>query len=267
LHLNLYRQMKKPHREEPKDKDYIYGARAVMEAMEAGRQIDKVLVRKGLDSELRNDVAEQARKSGIPIQVVPPETLDRIARGANHQGVLAFTGVIRYADLEDILTSATQRGEVPLIVMLDQVSDVRNFGAIARTAECMGAHAIVIPEQGAARINADAMKVSAGALNYLPVCRAAHLMDAVHLLKDLGVTLVALTEKATENIFNCPLTDPVCLLFGSEDDGINPRLLRSADHLAGIPMFGNIGSLNVSVAAGMVLAETMRQRRFTDPLA
>lgn len=256
-----------PRREEPKEKDYIYGARAVMEAMEAGSQIDKILVKKGIESELRADVTALAKKSSIPVQIVPPETLDRIARGANHQGVLAFTGVIRYADLEEIIMSAKDRGEVLLIVMLDQVSDVRNFGAIARTAECMGAHAIVIPEQGAARINADAMKVSAGALNYLPVCRTAHLQDTVHLLKELGVTIVALTEKASENIFECPLTDPLCLVFGSEDSGITPRLQRSADHLARIPMFGNIGSLNVSVAAGMVLAETMRQRRYLDPIA
>lgn len=263
--------MKKPIRPEPRDKekekDYVYGARAVMESIEAGRQIDKILVRKGLESELRKDVLTLAQEKKIPVQVVPPETIDRIARGANHQGVLAFTGVIRYGDLEELIQSLKERGEAPLFVMLDQVSDVRNFAAIARTAECMGAHGIIIPEQGAARINADAMKISAGALNYLPVCRTNHLMDAINLLHGNGIAVVALNEKANENIFEVPMADPICLLFGSEDQGINPRLLKSADHLAKIPMYGNISSLNVSVAAGMVLLEALRQRRFSEPLA
>ena len=257
--------MKKPYRAENREKDYVYGARAVMESIEAGRRIDKVLVRKGLESDLRKDVIALAQQHKIPVQVVPPETIDRIARGGNHQGVLAFTGVIQYADLEEIIIGVRERGEAPLLVMLDQVSDVRNFAAIARSAECMGVHAIIIPEQGAARINAEAMKISAGALNYLPVCRINHLMDAINLLHSYGVAVMALDEKAQNNVFDCPLAEPICLLLGSEDQGINPRLLRSADHLAKIPMYGNISSLNVSVATGMVLLEAARQRRFSDP--
>lgn len=259
--------MKKPQRSEPREKDYVYGTRAVMEAIESGQQIDKILVHKSMESELRKDILAMAKELKIPVQMVPPETIDRIARDANHQGVLAFTGVIRYMDLEEIILGLQGRGEPALFIMLDQVSDVRNFGAIARSAECMGAHAIIIPEQGAARINADAMKISAGALNYLPVCRVLHLQDAMILLKAYDITVVALSEKGKENIFECPLAESVCLLFGSEEAGISPRILKGADHMASIPMYGNIGSLNVSVAAGMVLLEAHRQRRYMEPLA
>ena len=247
--------------QKPRKKDYIYGARAVIEAIEAKRQIDKLLLVKGMDSELRKEVQDLARERKIPTQNVPPEKLNRMVPEGNHQGVLAFMSLVYYLDLEDILVSLDEREIVPLILMLDQVSDVRNFGAIARTAECMGVHAIVIPEQGAARINADAMKISAGALNHIPVCRVSHLQDAVHLLQGYGVKLVAMTEKAGDTIFDTPLTEPCCLVFGSEDKGITLRILRSADYLAAIPLSGKIASLNVGVSVGMTLIETVRQRQ------
>ena len=240
--------------------DFIYGARAVIEALEANRQIDKLLLVKGMDSELRREVADLAQARQIPTQTVPPEKLDRMVPEGNHQGVLAFTALVYYLDLEDILVSLDEQGKTALIVMLDQISDVRNFGAIARTAECMGVHALVIPEQGAARINADAMKISAGALHHIPVCRVRHLQDAMHLLQGYGVKTIALTEKAGDSVFDAPFSEPCCLIFGSEDKGITPRLLRSADHLVGIPMSGKIASLNVGVSVGMALAEATRQR-------
>jgi 23S rRNA (guanosine2251-2'-O)-methyltransferase len=231
-----------------------------MEAMEAGRQIDKILIKKGLESELRNDVNDKARALRVPIQVVPVETLDRLTRSANHQGVLAYTAVVAYLNLEDIIADLQKREIAPLILMIDQVSDVRNFGSIARTAECLGVHAIVIPEQGSARINADAMKVSAGALNHIPVCRVHHLQDTVHMLKDLGIRIAACAEKLETNLWDADLKGALCLVFGSEDKGITPRLVRSADVQVSIPMFGQISSLNVGVSVGIVLAEIARQR-------
>lgn len=249
-----------PDDERMEGKDFIYGARTVMEAMEAERQIDKILLKKGLDSDLRNDVYELARSQNIPIQVVPVEKLDRLTKGMNHQGVLAFTGVVAYGDLEGIVNGLKEKGVEPLLLMIDQVSDVRNFGGIARTAECLGVHAIVIPEQGSARIGPDAMKASAGALNHVAVCRVRHLQDAVYQLRDLGVRLVACAEKAATPLWETDLKGPICLVFGSEEKGITPRIVKSADAQVGIPMFGQISSLNVGVSVGVVLAEVARQR-------
>lgn len=243
------------------NKGLIYGARAVMEAMEAGREIDKIMIKSGLDSELRQDVFNAARSAGIPLQTVPVEKIERVVRGANHQGVLAFASLVPNADLEEVLVQVQERGETPLLVALDQVTDVRNLGAIARSAECMGAHALVLPQQGSARINGDAIKVSAGALNHLPVCRVLHLQDMVNLVRSYGLKIVASSEKASEEIFDLDLTGPMCIVMGSEEKGVSARILKNADHLAKIPMAGKIGSLNVSVAAGMVLMEVTRQRR------
>jgi 23S rRNA (guanosine2251-2'-O)-methyltransferase len=243
-----------------KKQGQIYGARAVIEAIRAGRTLDKILLRKGLPTELRQEVADLAQANGIPIQVVPVEKLDTLVRDGNHQGVFAFASQIGYTDLEPLLLSLQDRGETPLLLLLDEISDVRNLGAIARTAECMGAHGIVVPEQGSARINADAMKVSAGALNHLPVCRVKHLVDAVYLLQQYGVRLACLTEKASNTVFEADFTGPVALIFGSEDKGINKRLLKIADDLLRIPIVGEIESLNVSVSVGMALLEVVRQR-------
>ncbi|MEY3445058.1 MAG: tRNA/rRNA methyltransferase, TrmH family [Bacteroidota bacterium] len=255
-----------PRREDARDeeklegKDFIYGARTVMEAMEAGRAIDKILMKKGLDSELRNDVYDLAQKANIPIQVVPVEKLDRLARNMNHQGVVAFTVLVPYADLEQVLIGLEAKGKEPLLLMIDQVSDVRNFGGITRSAECLGVDAIVIPEQGSARISADAMKASAGALNHVPVCRVHHLQDAVYMLKDRGVRIVTCGEKAKATLWETDLKGPLCLVFGSEDKGITPRIIKSSDAQLSIPMLGQISSLNVGVSVGVVLAEVVRQR-------
>lgn len=242
-----------------KSNSLIYGARAVMEAIEAGRAIDKILIRKELESDLRRDVGVLARDKGIPLQTVPLEKLDRMAPDSNHQGVIAITAVVTFLDLEQVLLTLQEKPD-SLFVLLDQVSDVRNFGAIARSAECMGADAIIIPSEGAARVNADAMKVSAGALNHLAVCRVGNVRDAVHLFQSYEVRVVACTEKVQKTAFEADLTGPVCLVFGSEDRGISKSILKSADELVSIPMKGKIASLNVSVAVGMALMETARQR-------
>lgn len=245
----------------PKEpKDFIYGARTVIEAIEADKQIDKILLKKGIDSDLRNDVTVLAEQKGIPMQTVPIEKLDRMARNLNHQGVIAFTSVITYEDLDQILLKLHESGKEPNLLMIDQVNDVRNFGAIARTAECLGVDAIIIPEQGSARINSDAMKVSAGALNHIPVCRVKHLMDAVHMFKQQEIKLVSCTEKSTILAFEADLTGPVCFIFGSEEKGITPRIIRFSDMEVAIPMMGHIGSLNVGVSVGIVLSEAVRQR-------
>ena len=241
-------------------KDFIYGARTVIEAIEAGKQIDKILLKKGIDSELRNDVTVLAEQNGIPMQTVPIEKLDRMARNLNHQGVIAFTSVITYADIEVVMLQLKEKGKEPCLLMLDQVNDVRNFGAIVRTAECLGVDAIVIPEQGSARINSDAMKVSAGALNHLPICRVHHLQDVVHMLKEQEIKLVSCTEKATMMAYEADLKGPVCFVFGSEEKGITPRIIRFSDMEVSIPMLGHIGSLNVGVSVGIILAESLRQR-------
>ncbi|MEM0997082.1 MAG: 23S rRNA (guanosine(2251)-2'-O)-methyltransferase RlmB [Bacteroidota bacterium] len=243
------------------NQNFIYGARAVIEAISAGRSIDKVLLRRELDNELRKEVGQLARNKNIPVQTVPAETIERMAPGSNHQGVVAVTAVIAFLDLEQVLLTLDSRTEPLSLVLLDQVSDVRNFGAIARTAECMGVDAIIIPEEGAARANADAMKVSAGALNHLAVCRVRNVRDAVHLLQAYSVKVIACTEKAADSIFDLDLRAPVCFVLGSEAKGISKSVLKSADHLAAIPMQGKIASLNVSVSAGMVLMETTRQRQ------
>lgn len=260
-HSPSSKQEQEGHEEENfEGKELIYGARTVMEAMEADRQIDKILLKKGLESELRNDVYDLAQSKGIPVQVVPVEKLDKLARYGNHQGVAAFIGAVPYGDLESIVTALIAKGKEPLLLMIDQVSDVRNFGGIARTAECMGVDAIVIPEQGSARINAEAMKASAGALHHVPVCRVHHLQDAVYMLKDLGIRLIACGEKAQHTIWEVEFKGPLCLIFGSEDKGITPRILKSSDAQVGIPMLGQIASLNVGVSVGVVLAEVTRQR-------
>lgn len=241
-------------------KNIIYGARVVMEAMEAGREIDKILLRPGLNDGLRKDVYDAATKAGIPIQTVPVEKLDRLSRFGNHQGVLAMVAVITYQELEPTFMRIVDSGEKALVIALDQVSDVRNFGAIARTAECMGAQAIIIPTDGSARINADAVKVSAGALNHLPVIRVSHLQDMIYMAQAYNFKVIAVSEKADESIFDVDMTKHTILVMGSEEKGISKRILREADGLVKIPMKGKIGSLNVSVAAGMALSEAARQR-------
>lgn len=240
--------------------EYIYGIRAVIEAVEAGKEIDKVMVRSDLKGgELAAELFDCLHRHRIIIQRVPAEKLDRITRG-NHQGVIAILSAITYHKLADLIPQLYEDGAVPFIVVLDGITDVRNFGAIARTCECAGADAVVIPARGGVGVNGDAVKTSAGALHYLPVCRERSILNAVKFLKDNGVTVVAASEKSDINYTKIDYTGPVAIVMGSEDVGINPDILRHCDKHVAIPQIGNIGSLNVSVATGVMIYEAVRQR-------
>ncbi len=242
-----------------KNDNYIFGIHAVLEAVHAGKGFDKVLVRRGAGSDLLKKLLGVLSRMEIPVQQVPVEKLNRIT-GKNHQGVIAFLSEISYVDITTLLPSIFEKGEDPLILLLDGVSDVRNFGAIARSAECAGVHAIVIPASGSAAINADAIKTSAGALHRIPVCRPRDLLTVMRFLKESGLRLFAATERAADSMYATDMTGPAGMILGSEERGISPQLLKIADSWVSIPMKGNIPSLNVSVAAGVMLFEMLRQR-------
>lgn len=237
----------------------IFGIRAVIEAAEAGKDIDKVLVKRELSGELFKELQEVLRRYEIPMQKVPLERIDRITR-KNHQGVIAFTSAVTYQKLDQIVPFLYEQGKNPLIIVLDGITDVRNFGAIARTCEVAGVDAIVIPVRGSVSVNADAIKTSAGALHIIPVCRENSLKEAVVFLKDSGIKVVAATEKAAKNYTEADMSVPVAILMGSEDEGVSPEILRICDELVKVPQFGSIQSLNVSVAAGVMIYEVIRQR-------
>lgn len=239
--------------------DYIFGIRAVIEAAEAGKEIDKVMVRNDLKGELARELMLVLKERRVPIQKVPAEKIDRITR-KNHQGVLAILSAVTYQSLSAIVPAIYEEGRMPFIVLLDGITDVRNFGAIARTCECAGVDALVIPRRGSVGVNGDAMKTSAGALNYLPVCRETSILNAVKFLKDCGVTVVAASEKSDLNYTRADLTGPVAIVMGAEDVGISEDVLRFCDRMVAIPQAGQIGSLNVSVAAGVMIYEVVRQR-------
>jgi 23S rRNA (guanosine2251-2'-O)-methyltransferase len=249
------------HFQDKESEEIIYGTRAIFEALNAGRKLDKLLVRKGAQGEVVEEIMSRCKEAGVPIQMVPPEKLDRTApRGANHQGLIALASLLDFQDLEQVILRLQRNGATPLLVMLDSVTDVRNLGAIARTAEVMGAHAIIVPEQGSARINSDAMKVSAGALSHLPVCKVKNSVDAIMLMQQYEMRVVACSEKGDIIAPQAELKGGLCLLLGAEDKGIQPTLLRRADAHVRIPQQGKVSSLNVSVAAGMLIYEAMRQR-------
>ncbi|NMM48842.1 23S rRNA (guanosine(2251)-2'-O)-methyltransferase RlmB [Marinigracilibium pacificum] len=243
----------------PNKEDYIFGTRAVIESIEAGREIEKLLLLKNERNALMQELVGLARAHEIPVQYVPQEKLNRITR-KNHQGAIAFISPVKYLPMAEVVTSLYEEGKNPFIMILDRVTDVRNFGAIARTCECMGVDAIVVPSRGSAMITGDAVKTSAGALNHIKVCREDNLKESINFLQDYGVTVVACTEKADKNINQVDLSGPVAILMGSEEDGISPEYLKRANASAKIPMTGNISSLNVSVAAGMAAYEVTRQR-------
>ncbi len=230
-----------------------------MEAVEAGREIDKVLVRKDLSGPLASELLAVLRARKIVTQRVPEERINRITR-KNHQGVVAFLSAVAYHSLNHIVPELYEEGITPFIVVLDGITDVRNFGAIARTCECAGVNAIVIPERGSVSVGADAVKTSAGALMTLPVCRERNLAGAVRFLKECGYTIVAASEKSDVRYTEGDYRGPVAIVMGSEDTGISPEILRQCDMPVAIPQFGYIQSLNVSVAAGVMIYEVVRQR-------
>jgi 23S rRNA (guanosine2251-2'-O)-methyltransferase len=242
-----------------KESDCIFGLRPVIEAVKAGKQIDRLLIKQGLQGALYHELMTLVRTHGIVYQIVPVERIELVTR-KNHQGVLAWLSLIEYQHISNLLPGLFESGEDPLIVALDGVSDVRNFGAIARTAVCFGAHAVVIPEKGSARITADAVKTSAGALHTLPVCREKSITKSVEYLKASGLKVICAAERSGKIISETDMTGPLTLILGSEDKGISRELINMADDVVRIPTKGNISSLNVSVAAGVLIYEVFRQR-------
>ena len=238
---------------------YIYGIHAVLEALDAGKDIDKILLSKTLNTETAQTIIDMARPLRVPVQRVPVQKIDRITR-RNHQGVLALMAAVTYYHVEDVVPQLFDNGENPFIVVLDGVTDVRNFGAIARTCDCAGVSAIVIPDRESVSVNADAVKTSAGALNYLPVCRESNLVKAVKLMRESGIMIVGTDDKTHAPYTKADYTGPVAIVLGAEDKGISPEIKKLCDTLVTIPEFGHINSLNVSVAGGIIIYEVVRQR-------
>jgi len=241
------------------EKNYIFGIRAIIEAVEAGKTIDKLFIQKGLHNDLFAELWKLVREKRINYKHVPLEKINRLTR-KNHQGVFAFISPIDFHNIEDVIPKLYEEGKNPLVLVLDRITDVRNFGAIARTAECAGVDTILIPEQNAAAINADAIKTSAGALHKVTVCRTWNLKLALQFMKDSGIQLIGCTEKTQDDMYKPDYTTPTAIIIGSEEDGVSPEFLKMCDARAKIPMNGKIASLNVSVATGVILYEAIRQR-------
>ena len=241
------------------EKNYIFGIRAIIEAVEAGKTIDKLFIQKGLHNDLFAELWKLVREKRINYKHVPLEKINRLTR-KNHQGVFAFISPIDFHNIEDVIPKLYEEGKNPLVLVLDRITDVRNFGAIARTAECAGVDTILIPEQNAAAINADAIKTSAGALHKVTVCRTWNLKLALQFMKESGIQLIGCTEKTQDDMYKPDYTTPTAIIIGSEEDGVSPEFLKMCDARAKIPMNGKIASLNVSVATGVILYEAIRQR-------
>ena len=238
----------------------IFGIRAVIEALQAGKEVDKILMRRDLQSELSRELFNIVKTTHIPIQRVPQEKLDRLTR-KNHQGVIAFISAVSYQKLEDIVPFLYEEGKNPFIVLLDGVTDVRNFGAIARTCVCAGVDALVIPARNSVSVNADAVKTSSGALLSLPVCKENSITDAIKFLKNCGCRVFAATEKAENTYTQADYTTPTAIVMGGEDYGIASENLQICDEWVKIPLMGTIASLNVSAAAAVLTYEVVRQRK------
>ncbi len=240
--------------------DFVFGTRAVIEAIKTGKTIDKILVKKGLNNELFQELQLLIEEYKIVVQYVPVEKINRITR-KNHQGVLAFISPIVFDDIENVLPGIYESGQDPLLLILDQITDVRNFGAIVRSAECAGVQAIIIPEKGMARIGADAVKTSAGAIHHLPICKTNNLSTTIQFLINSGIRIVAATEKGDKLYTDSDFTSPLGIVMGSEEDGISQHILNIADEQLKIPILGEIESLNVSVSAALMIYEAVRQRQ------
>ena len=243
-----------------KNDDQIFGIRAVIEAVNAGKTLEKVFIQKGLQGQLINELEDVLKKEGITASYVPVEKLNRLTR-KNHQGVVANISPVAFYDLENLVMNVMESGETPLFLILDQLSDVRNFGAIIRTAECTGVHGIIIQKKGAAPVTADTVKTSAGAAFRVPICRTDHIKDAIYYLQASGIRIIGASEKTTNSLYDTDLNTPVAIVMGSEDKGISPSVMKILDESASLPLKGEIGSLNVSVACGVFLYEAVRQRR------
>lgn len=243
----------------PKQDKLIIGRQPLIEAINAGKAIDKILFQKNVEGESIGTIRHLAKEKNIPIQVVPIEKLNGLSR-ANHQGVMAFVASVVYMDLQQVIDHIVAAGEVPLFVMLDGVTDVRNIGAIARSAVCTGAHAIIIPDKGVGALNEEAMKSSAGALELIHICRVNSLLKAVDTLHLNGIQVFTSEMRAEKNVADLVLNEPCCLIMGDEGKGVQPYIAKAADQFFKIPMAGVFDSYNVSVATGIILYEAMKQR-------
>lgn len=244
---------------ESKSNQQVFGIRAVMEAIDSGKEIESLYIQKGISGDLFRELKKRIDQLDIKYQYVPVEKLNRLTP-KNHQGVVAFISPISFHKVEDLIPFVYENGETPLLLVLDRITDVRNFGAIARTAECAGVHGIVIPLKESAAIHSDSIKTSAGALFKIPVCRVHSLKKAVEYMQESGLQVIGCTEKNDESLYTVDFTVPTAVVMGSEEDGISNELMRILDRFAKIPLKGEIESLNVSVAAGVVLYEAVRQR-------
>ena len=242
-----------------KKSSLIIGRQPLIESLQSGRPIDKILFQKGVSGDAIHSIRELAKQNNVPVQYVPAEKLNSISR-ANNQRVIAFAALVQYMDLQQVIDHTVSRGEVPLFVMLDGVTDVRNIGAIARTAVCCGAQALILPDKGVGALNEEAMKSSAGALERIHVCRVNSLMKAVDELHLNGISVYASEMTAEKTLAQLEWKEPVAVVMGSEDKGVFPALMKICDQKFKIPMAGNFESLNVSVATGMILYEAMQQR-------
>lgn len=243
--------------------EMIFGVRAVLEGLDAGKEIDKILVKRDIQSELSRELFSALKGRNIPVQRVPVEKLNRITR-KNHQGVIAFISAVEYASVENVVPTLFEEGRNPLLVLLDGITDVRNFGSIARTCECAGVDAVIIPSHGSVTVNADAVKTSAGALHTLPVCREKNITETIKYLKASGLRIVCATERGKINYTQSDYNAPVCIVMGAEDTGIPAEHLALCDDWVSIPQYGKIESLNVSVATAVVLYECVRQRHLLE---
>lgn len=251
--------MKKEKNISEEKNDFIVGFRPIIEAIKAGKNLDKVFIQNGLQSPLFKELMGLLKEKDIPYQFVPIEKLNRINR-INHQGVAASLSQASFYKIEELLPEMFEKGKNPILLILDRITDVRNFGAIARSAECAGVDAIIIPHKGGASINSDALKTSAGALHKIKVCREHNLKNTIDYLKESGIQVIACTEKATDFFYQVDYTIPTAIIMGSEENGISEEYLKRSDKKVKIPMLGTIESLNVSVATGIILFETVKQR-------
>lgn len=238
----------------------IFGIRAVIEAINAGKEIDKVFIQKEAQGDLMQELMKTLKKNNVNFSYVPVEKLNKLSKFNNHQGAVASIAPIKFVTMEQLVEGVLENKQNPLFLILDQLSDARNFGAIIRTAECTGVDGIIIQKQGSAPVNGDTVKTSAGAVFNIPICKVDHIKDAVFYLQGSGITTVAATEKTENNIYDIDFNKGIAIIMGSEDKGVNPSVLKIVDEKAKLPMYGTISSLNVSVACGAFLYEAVRQR-------
>ncbi|WP_431123138.1 23S rRNA (guanosine(2251)-2'-O)-methyltransferase RlmB [Flagellimonas flava] len=237
----------------------IYGIRAIMEAIEAEQPINKIFLQKGLGGELFRELETVIRKNGISSSYVPVEKLNRLTKN-NHQGAVAQISPVEFQAFESLVEQVMEKEQVPFFLLLDQISDVRNFGAIIRTAECCGVHGIIVPKNGAAPITEDTVKTSAGAVFNVPIAKVDHLKDAIYYLQASGISVIGATEKTENQIYSADFKSPCAIIMGAEDKGISNSVMKVLDSKVKLPLLGQIGSLNVSVACGVFLYEVVRQR-------